>query len=245
MGFLCLGWDSSCLACLLLLTTVCTCEGGGMEVRTWRRFSADSQVYTIQTYSRLVTVASRITCADLCSQTSECHVFYFRSDTGLCFLSPTFEKRELVASTPLTHVYSDGVICPYSTYEMLDMISCVKLYTSAEDITVARQACEADGAKIVTLKTVDKSSLLYTFVEDRAGGPLDIWLDASDAVEENHWVWADGGTLDLTDPMWDSTDQNGGISENCLIAYYFPGIYNYSDVPCDYRLPYVCEISFK
>ncbi|XP_025107459.1 multiple epidermal growth factor-like domains protein 10 [Pomacea canaliculata] len=104
-------------------------------------------------------------CADLCSQISACHVFYFRSDTGHCFLSPTLGKGNSTTSTPLTHVYFDGVTCPLnSTFQPLGFISCIKLNTTKVNITIARQACIDDGASFVSMKTKEKMELLVNVV---------------------------------------------------------------------------------
>ncbi|PVD24320.1 hypothetical protein C0Q70_14799 [Pomacea canaliculata] len=226
----------TCLACLLLLTTVCTCEGGGTVVRTWRRLSVDSHVYTMQTYSRLVTAQSRIMCADLCSQTSACHVFYFRSDTGHCFLSPTLAKGNSKTSTPLNHVYFDGVTCPLnSTFLQLGFISCIKPSTTRVNLPTARQVCVDDGASFVSMKTKEKMELLINLVYKTTGIP-DIWLNASLRTSDNRWLWSDGDILDLTHPLWLPTKPQGG-GKYCLIAVYNAATnsYLYADVFCDVR----------
>ena len=69
-----------------------------------------------------------------------------------------------------------------------------------------------------------------------------IWVGANDLAVDGVWVWEDGIAWgSYTGSATDSSEPNGGSSENCVMIYKSkkPGLWN--DASCSAMLHFVCK----
>ena len=68
-----------------------------------------------------------------------------------------------------------------------------------------------------------------------------LWMGGSDLVKEGDFVWTDGTHLPLNASVWSPGEPNNEENlEHCLNIY--TTIYKVNDIPCDSKLPYICQI---
>ena len=68
-----------------------------------------------------------------------------------------------------------------------------------------------------------------------------LWMGGSDLVKEGDFVWTDGTHLPLNASVWNPGEPNNvGNVEHCTIIV--TTVYKLNDIPCDLKLPYICQI---
>ncbi|KAK7909502.1 hypothetical protein WMY93_014186 [Mugilogobius chulae] len=96
--------------------------------------------------------------------------------------------------------------------------------------------CQGLGGTLAVVR----SSTFNTFLRNTAANRRSIWIGFSDAQYNNYWFWANGERTRYT--KWCRGQPNNGSGkdrENCAYLNYSSNCWY--DVPCTYRLPYICE----
>lgn len=102
----------------------------------------------------------------------------------------------------------------------------------------AAEACEAMGAQLASLETLDESLIVRDWAIDLSPRPFYVGL--SDLAEEGDWRWESEEPLSETD--WADGEPNswGGYEEDCA-ALNYEDLDGWIDLPCSTRAPFICE----
>lgn len=107
----------------------------------------------------------------------------------------------------------------------------------------ARSRCSsiAPGAHLMSV-TSPKEHDISVLVSELG----DAWLGGSDLAQEGIWTWTTGEPMSVN--RWgigEPNDGAGAFPENCMVIRKSGGVELgdlWNDLPCDYALPYICEL---
>ena len=94
-----------------------------------------------------------------------------------------------------------------------------RLHNEFKTFDEAKQLCEAEGGKLMTVRsqaTLDLLQSIYKIMKDN------LWLGATDLEREGSfkWIYPVNGSSQLVFKNWGSGEPNGGTSENYLHLYH-------------------------
>ena len=116
---------------------------------------------------------------------------------------------------------------------------CYKYIAILKDWQGAKNYCETVNSTLLTIHSQAENDFALSLIPENG---QDIWVGASDITVEGTWVWEDGKAWgSYTGWATDSSEPNGGSSENCVMMYKSekPGLWN--DASCSGMLHYVCK----
>ena len=129
--------------------------------------------------------------------------------------------------------------------------ACYLYFQTAQTWDQARAACQALGAHLAFIDSVDESELIGTIAPATAG-LQDIWVGGTDAATEGVWTWLAGGptyyTLGEAAPgfvNWREGEPNDSDGEDCMIIEGDNNVAGagpqWDDRGCELVYPYICE----
>ena len=103
--------------------------------------------------------------------------------------------------------------------------------------TSARQACEADGAHLAVVTSIEEAGFIATLCDERY-----MYLGGSDQTEEGLWAWVDGTPWEFTHWMTGQPNDYSG-SEDYLATYDGGEWVDVDHSGEDFWMPtgYICE----
>lgn len=121
--------------------------------------------------------------------------------------------------------------------------NCFMLFNTPETWDAAKSACETIGATLVVIDTVDKQELVGVLSGNFPAGEPDLWIGATDVVEETKYVWVSGDDMVLANWRTGMPNNNGGngTPENCAVLEADTATRGWDDRPCALDFPYLCE----
>jgi hypothetical protein len=102
----------------------------------------------------------------------------------------------------------------------------------------AQSLCSVNGYKLVTINDANEEFFLQTH-EASTGLLSDWWIGLNDIGSEGFFVW-DGGFSSYTNWYSGEPNNNEG-NEDCVTERYLGGQWQWNDLPCSQRLPFICE----
>ncbi|XP_019620164.1 PREDICTED: CD209 antigen-like protein E [Branchiostoma belcheri] len=145
----------------------------------------------------------------------------------LCFLSVILGLvGQSLAACPAGYLEAQG--------------TCLKFSTDSKTYEDARATCQADGARLVVVKTAGLDAFLGDTIKNSYNG--DTWIGLDDLNSPTHqFVWSDGSTLTASDySNWDGVQPDNPDTEQCVeirVEYS----YNWNNHLCSELKHYVCE----
>ena len=106
----------------------------------------------------------------------------------------------------------------------------------------AERKCQLEGSHLVSIHSEEENSFVKNFGRNLiTDGGYGFWMGGSDKEKEGTWVWSDFSPMNLL--MWDPPKQpdNYGDGENCMESN--PTIEGWNDMPCSWKLPFICKKS--
>ena len=103
----------------------------------------------------------------------------------------------------------------------------------------AKTYCSSLNSKLLTIHSQADNDFAHSLIPEDG---KDIWVGANDLAVAGVWVWEDGIAWgSYTGWATDSSEPNGGSSENCVMMYKSekPGLWN--DASCSAMLHFVCK----
>ena len=103
----------------------------------------------------------------------------------------------------------------------------------------AKTYCSSLNSKLLTIHSQADNDFAHSLIPEDG---KDIWVGANDLAVDGVWVWEDGIAWgSYTGWATDSSEPNGGSSENCVMMYKSenPGLWN--DASCSAMLHFVCK----
>ena len=103
----------------------------------------------------------------------------------------------------------------------------------------AKTYCSSLNSKLLTIHSQVENDFAHSLIPEDG---KDIWVGANDLAVDGVWVWEDGIAWgSYTGWATDSSEPNGGSSENCVMMYKSekPGLWN--DASCSALLHNVCK----
>uniref|UniRef100_A0A7M6DK83 C-type lectin domain-containing protein n=1 Tax=Clytia hemisphaerica TaxID=252671 RepID=A0A7M6DK83_9CNID len=97
----------------------------------------------------------------------------------------------------------------------------------------AEKACQAMGARLASIHSLEENNYLRGEVHKRGDWPF--WIGGHKDGDIHPWKWIDGTQMSYTDPIKDGADP---IRHHCL--YYYRG--EWRDALCWRKLLYICSI---
>ncbi|XP_077973404.1 uncharacterized protein LOC144428277 [Styela clava] len=102
----------------------------------------------------------------------------------------------------------------------------------------AKAQCEGLGARLVSTGIRNIQVKNEIFPGRYLSGRIPVWIGLDDINSEGMWVWSDGGS---GSPMWETSEPNGGESENCAVVILLRANIGVHDVFCSRLHKFVCE----
>jgi hypothetical protein len=121
--------------------------------------------------------------------------------------------------------------------------TCFLLFNTPATWDAAEAACEAIGASLVVIDTVQKQEILGVLAENFPADNPDLWIGATDVVLETKYVWVNGEDMVLANWRTGMPNNNGGngTPENCAVLEADTATRGWDDRPCELSYPYLCE----
>ncbi|XP_029919440.1 ladderlectin-like [Myripristis murdjan] len=115
---------------------------------------------------------------------------------------------------------------------------CFAFFSSPKNWLQAEDYCLHFGANLASIHSSAEYHYIQELVLSRTGELTPAWIGASDAVQENMWLWSDGSRFDFQHWAWgEPSNFEGG--EACIeMNYIVDKLWN--DLTCGYQLPFIC-----
>ena len=125
------------------------------------------------------------------------------------------------ASGPVLHLGGPKVFC-----------------LSFQNHQTATKTCEAMGAQLASLETIDEATTVRDWARTLSARPF--YFGLSDLISEGDWIWASQKPLNDTD--WADGEPNswGGYEEDCA-ALNYEDLRGWIDLPCESEVALICE----
>ncbi|XP_078579041.1 perlucin-like [Branchiostoma floridae x Branchiostoma japonicum] len=128
--------------------------------------------------------------------------------------------------------------CPAGYVEVQG--TCLKFSTDSKPYADARATCQAEGARLVVVKTAAMDTYLGDTIKNSHND--NTWIGLDDLNSPTHqFVWSDGSTLTSSDySNWDGAQPDNPDTEQCVeirVEYS----YNWNNHECAELKHYVCE----
>jgi hypothetical protein len=146
---------------------------------------------------------------------------------GLCVTSASDAAlRDAPAGDAMPPGADAMLVCPQG-YTRIATGACHKAIMEPETWLDAEFRCQQSGGHLVVVDNYAEATTL----------PEPAWIGASDRVAEGVYRWVTGDALSFT--YWGLGEPSGGAFTNCI--HTGSGLAQWSDGPCDFMFPSVCE----
>jgi hypothetical protein len=177
-----------------------------------------------------------------CSSTIGGDAIEVQPDAGAAVEQPDAQPED-VAPTPDAAPPQVAPCVEGDTQSSDDDGNCFLLFNTPETWDSAKASCEAIGATLVVIDTVAKQELMAVLSQSFPAGEPDLWIGATDVVEETKYVWVNGEDMVLANWRTGMPNNNGGngTPENCAVLEADTATRGWDDRPCALDFPYLCE----
>ncbi|XP_033743711.1 uncharacterized protein LOC117329728 [Pecten maximus] len=144
--------------------------------------------------------------------------------------------------------------CPTSSYKRSvgNMTSCVNFHSTPLNWFKANEECKKQSAHahLMTIPDRETQSYLVRVIQNDIGltaaGQNGYYISASDEKTEGSYVWTDTGTsYSVNYTSWHPGQPNNvGSNQDCVLMEYPAADYDWGDVDCQSRHPYICQIQY-
>ncbi|KAL9968065.1 hypothetical protein ACROYT_G026392 [Oculina patagonica] len=125
-----------------------------------------------------------------------------------------------------------GGACPSDWIHLQD--SCYKFFNSKVTWNTAKSACEGLGSNLVAINSQAELQALASKIPDAF-----MWIGLyRDPKDKSRWLWSDGSQVTYT--HWAKGEPNG-LHEECGEMRSKRYRWEWNDLSCSYKYPYVCE----
>ncbi|XP_068081759.1 hemolymph lipopolysaccharide-binding protein [Anabrus simplex] len=156
-------------------------------------------------------------------------------------------SNETVILSAKTVVSPTSNFVPPHGYEAIHGVGYYRFYSAALPWAKARSKCVEDGAHLIVINSDMEADVIRTFfkrnpVITNAAGVVDVHVGFHDLFVEGEYTTVLGYPLSSAGySKWAATQPNGG-SENCGAATN-TGLLH--DIPCSWKLAYICEANIQ
>ncbi|KAL3888086.1 hypothetical protein ACJMK2_000542 [Sinanodonta woodiana] len=177
-----------------------------------------------------------IDCAIGCDRARSCRSFFHNPTNETCLASSSY-KRGLPtdkAGQQGWNYYTKKQYCDqgYSFNQTLGL--CYKLYSISKDCDNAMISCEADGAKLLTIRNEAEYSFIYDVMMKGSAPSICIGLRAIGANRE----WMSWNSQAASYFKWDIYQPDNYLGkENCVEMF----AYGYNDFDCNLAKYFICQ----
>ncbi|KAL3888090.1 hypothetical protein ACJMK2_000471 [Sinanodonta woodiana] len=173
-----------------------------------------------------------IDCAILCDRDPSCWSFFHHPSLGKCLASSSYKRglpTDKAGQQGWTY-YTKKQQCGEGYMFNQTLSLCYKLYSVSKTFDNAMITCEAEGAKLMTIKNEAE----FRFIQKVTKGAITfIGLRALGLNRE--WKWWNGQSASYI--AWNiNQPDNWNGTESCVVFYT-----QYSDVPCSSLGYFICQ----
>ncbi|XP_067664978.1 uncharacterized protein [Haliotis asinina] len=243
--------ESQSLICKILAVTclisVATChfQFNTKNFKLYRLWDMDDRM---PPFPPLSPITCKEECAMFCLNDVTCAAFTYGEYVKFCMMTPEVVRPYDVSismSLPgYTHysIYEDiegGILPPgYRTFNISKLALRFHYYWPM-NWTDARDTCNSEGGRLLTLDTEQKRQLLEDLIiSNKDLSTTGTGLFIGGMVNGTEFYWQDGTLLASNDPLW-APSQPTGIG-NCTILDRDKG-FRLADGDCSLKQPYICE----
>lgn len=144
--------------------------------------------------------------------------------------------------------------CPPSSYKRVvgNVTSCVSFHSTPQNWYKANEECKKESAHahLMTIKDRQTQNYLLQLIQNDIGltaaGQNGYYISASDEKSEGNYVWTDTGTAyNVNFTRWHPGQPNDvGSNQDCVLMEYPAADFDWGDVDCQTKHPYICQIEF-
>lgn len=137
------------------------------------------------------------------------------------------ENPETVSAAPPTATVDPRTLNPTNEHRYL-------LIDQPSDWHDARNYCAIRGGYLATVQNAEENNFIYQIIQNN-----NIWLGATDEVEEGTWKWVSGEPWEYGN--WESGEPSGNGPRGPEHYLTFGSSLLWNDIPADELLYFVCE----
>ncbi|KAL3888089.1 hypothetical protein ACJMK2_000470 [Sinanodonta woodiana] len=178
----------------------------------------------------------KLYCALSCHRDSSCWSFFHHSSLGKCLASSSYKRglpTDKAGQQGWTY-YNRKQYCDEDYIFNQTLGLCYKLYSISETFDNAMITCEAEGAKLMTIR----NDAEFRFIKEvmTRGSAASIFIGLRAVGVSRDWMWWNGQAASYFNWGLNQPDNAGGI-EACVEIVM--NIYN--DIPCSVLRYFVCQ----
>ncbi|CAC5373217.1 unnamed protein product [Mytilus coruscus] len=197
---------------------------------------------------RYLKTRNEIECCQLCLVIDPCNSFIWNGFSRKCYIRSSsldiiFTDQTIPTVGYVVEQYSEelAVQCADSGFDWYPGENfCFKLYTTTlVSQSAAMEDCILRGQRLVRVDTARKHVLLKEGIRQLNMAFNGFWIDGSDEITENIWLFADG--TPITEYHWGAGEPLDYGNEDCLLMGAISD-FNWNDLACSEMREYICEI---